>query len=1117
MSIRRDRQYGVESISVFVVLIFIALINTGPASGQTVYGSIVGSVTDRSGAVVPDAAVKATQTETNETRTVATNGAGVYTLSTLPTGTYIVSISKSGFATFEAREIDLTINTTVRVDAKLAIGEQSQTIQVSANTAELQTDRSDVHGVVTSDDLQQLPQPTRTYEGLIGLLPGVTPLKTNSGGTNNPARSMAINVNGTSASGTNVSIDGVSATNPWVQFVSTAVPSTEAIETVNVVTAGSSADQGVMNGGGIRVQIKSGTNSFHGSAYWYNENNVLKAKPYFQPAGTKKPKYIDNDAGGTLGGPILKDTLFFFGSYEGDFLRQAAGSLYTLPTPDMAHGILASPTPIFDPATGNADGSGRTPFAQDSAGNYIIPSYRISSVSQKLSAQIPSGVPNGVYTNNIFINTPFSYDLQKIDTKIDWNATEKLRIAGRFSDYPYSQRQAPAFGDVLGPGSGYNTDQFGNIYAISAMATYVASQHFVVDAIFGLTHTTENLLAPLPDTRYGADVLGIPNTNLGPLPTAGGVPQFNFGTGSLDSFGYGYPSLVYEDPVFQYTGNATWIKGNHSIRFGVDISQQHMNHKEVGPTQFNFNGGLTSLYCPSTNTPGCAAGSPATNQFNSWADFLLGLPQNAINGVLNVPEYVTLRSWIFAPYVSDTYQASPKITLYAGIGWDYFPLPYRENRGVEFYDPATNVYNICGEGPVPRNCGISVQKILFAPRVGAAYRAQPNMVIRAGYSLAPEQINMYRDGLYNYPLILPQSLSAPNSYTASTTLAQGFPFLQSPDISTGTIPLPPVTGIVSSPKHFVRGYTESYNLSVQQDLGWNLLAQIGFVGTLTIHQHTRYNVNYGLPGGGTNSQQLYAPFGITATETIIEPFEHMKYNSLQAQLQKRVSFGLQFFMSYTWSKWMGLCCDEQGDGQPEIPIPEYSHRNYALMPDDRTNNFELSAVYQLPFGKSQRYLTSGMGAAIAGGWQMNGVLSLYSGAPFWVSAPGTSLNAPGSPQLADQVKPHVAIYGAHGVASPYFDTSAFAPVTTACFGSSSFDSVRGPGYGNLDFGLFRNFQVGETKLQFRMEALNLTNHPNFSNPDNGVTDSDFGLITSINPGSRLIGERFFRVGLKLMF
>jgi Carboxypeptidase regulatory-like domain/TonB-dependent Receptor Plug Domain len=1104
-----------------ILVTLICLVAIRPADAQSFYGTIVGVVTDASGAVVPGATVKATQTETNETRTGATNDAGVYTLSTVAAGTYVVSFSKSGFDLFEARDINLTINTTVRVDAKLTVGGQPLTINVRSNSAELQTDRADVHGDVTSDNLEQLPQPTRTYEGLIGLLPGVTPPNpgfAGSGGTNNPARSMIINANGTSASGTNVGIDGVSATNPWVQFYSTAVPSTEAIETVNVVTASSSADQGTVNGAAIRVQIKSGTNSFHGSAYWYSENNAIKAKPYFQPIATKKPKYIDNDAGGTLGGPIIKDKLFFFVSYEGDFLREGAGSFYTLPTPDMARGILASPTPIFDPDTGNADGSGRKRFLQDSAGNYIIPSSRISSISQKLITQIPSGVPDGVYVNNIFINTPFSYDLQKIDTKVDWNATRKLRITGRFSDYPYSQTQVPAFGDVLGPGSGYNTNQFGNIYAISAMATYVASPHFVVDAIFGLTHTTQNLLAPLSNTRYAADVLGIPNTNLGPLPTGGGVPQFNFKTGSLNGFGYGYPSLVYRDPVFQYTGNATWVKGNHSLRFGIDVSQQHMNHKEVTPTQFNFNGGLTSLYCPSTSNPGCAAGSPPTSQFNSWADFLLGMPQNAVNNVLNVPAYITLRTWIFAPYVSDTYQLSHKITLYAGTGWDYFPVPHRENRGVEYYNPATNVYNICGEGPIPRNCGISVQKTLFAPRVGLAYRVQPNMVIRAGYSLAPEQINMYRDALYNYPLLLAQSLPAQNTYTAATTLAQGFPALQSPDISTGTIPLPPVVTVNSSPKHFVRGYTQSYNLSVQRELGWNLLAQIGYVGTLTIHQHTRYNANYGLPGGGIKSQQLFPAFGVTASEIIIEPFEHINYNSLQAQLQKRFSNGLQFFSSYTWSKWMGLCCDENGDGQPEIPIAQYYHRNYALMPDDRTNNFQLSAIYQLPFGKNQRYLTQDIAAAIAGGWQINGVLSFYSGAPFWISAPATSLNAPGSPQLADQVKPHVQIHGAHGLASPYFDTSAFAPVTTARFGTSSFDSLRGPGYGNLDFGLFRTFGIREwLKMQFRVEALNLTNHPNFSNPDRGVTDPDFGLITSTNPGSRLIAERYFRLGLKVMF
>jgi hypothetical protein len=247
-------------------------------------------------------------------------------------------------------------------------------------------------------------------------------------------------------------------------------------------------------------------------------------------------------------------------------------------------------------------------------------------------------------------------------------------------------------------------------------------------------------------------------------------------------------------------------------------------------------------------------------------------------------------------------------------------------------------------------------------------------------------------------------------------------------------------------------------------------------------------------------------------------FEHMNYNSLQAKLEKRFSNGLHFFVSYTWSKWMGLCCDENGDNQPEIPIPQYRSRNYALMPDDHTNNFQLSAIYQLPFGKSQRYLSEGVAAAVAGGWQVNGVLSLYSGSPFWISAPATSLNAPGSPQLADQVKMNAQIYGARGLASRYFDTSAFAPVNTARFGTSSFDSLPGPGYGNLDVSLFRTFGIQDwLKIQLRMEAFNLINHPNFSNPDSAATDPDFGLITSTNPGSRLIAERYFRLGLQCLF
>ena len=204
-------------------LIFLLWVTHG--SAQTIYGSIVGTVRDASGAVIADASVEARQIETNEKRTATTDNDGLYVLSTLPAGAYTISISKPGFDLYEAKGVELAINTTVRVDANLIIGSQPVAISVSANTADLQTDRADVHGVVTEDELQQLPQPTRTYEGLVGMLPGVTPPQPNAGGTNNPARSMLVSVNGTSPNGTNVSIEGISATNPWVQFYSTAVPS----------------------------------------------------------------------------------------------------------------------------------------------------------------------------------------------------------------------------------------------------------------------------------------------------------------------------------------------------------------------------------------------------------------------------------------------------------------------------------------------------------------------------------------------------------------------------------------------------------------------------------------------------------------------------------------------------------------------------------------------------------------------------------------------------------------------------------------------------------------------------------------------------------------------------
>jgi hypothetical protein len=252
------------------------------------------------------------QEETRDTRTVVTNAEGRYTLSTVPTGIYDVTATQPGFKIYETKGVRVALNTEVRVDVQLSVGQTSETVTVNADALQLQTDRVDVHHEITSASLEELSQPTRTYEGLIGLMPGVAPPNAFSGVTNNPMQSMQIQANGTSGSGTDVRIEGISAQNPFVQYYSTDVPSTDAIQTVNVVTSTSGADQGMANGAAINVQIKSGTNKMHGSLYLYHIDNLMKARPYFLPTSSRLPKLIDNNPGGTLGGPIVHNKLFYF-------------------------------------------------------------------------------------------------------------------------------------------------------------------------------------------------------------------------------------------------------------------------------------------------------------------------------------------------------------------------------------------------------------------------------------------------------------------------------------------------------------------------------------------------------------------------------------------------------------------------------------------------------------------------------------------------------------------------------------------------------------------------------------------------------------------------------------
>ena len=760
----------------FAIALAITWSSTHALRAQVLFGSIIGNVTDSSGASIPGAAVTVTQVETNEIHESKSNDSGGYTLTTIPAGKYTVTISKSGFRTFDAKSVEVLLNTVVRVDAILSVGQISDKVEVTATSALLQTDRADVHGEFTTREIVDLPQPTRSYEGVLALMPGIAPPTASSGGNNNPGKSMQISANGTSRSGTTVRIDGVTDTNPWVQLYSTYVPSMEAIETVNIATGSTEAEQGMANGASINVQTKSGTNQLHGSLYEYHVNSAFKARPYFGLGATQHiPKLIENDLGGTLGGRIIRDKLFYFGSYEGDFISQAGSNILSVPTAAMKAGDFTGVNvTLYDPRTGNAaDGTGRSTFAN----SRVIPASLISPITQKLLALLPApnyGLP-GATANNYYVTTPITNRLHRIDSKMDWNANSKLRVAGRFGYQPYNIIQATALGPILGGPN--NALQQGNVIATAVNATYIVSPNFVVDANWGLTRANQTLAPPSVDKKLGSDFLGIPGTNLGSLPLAGGLPNFN-GIG-FTSLGYSYPYLHYLDPIFQYTANATWIKRSHNIRFGFDISRQHMNHQEVQPTNFTFNGGATAsngVYNPNSN--------------NNFADFLLGLPFSYQNSVQTTPE-ITLRTWIFSLYARDQWQVNRKLTVSYGLRWELYPVPTRADRGIESFDLTNYTISVCGVAGNPGDCGIKTSKRLFAPSIGVAYRPLEKTVVRAGFSLNPEEINMYRDGIYSYPARYDFAATGSNSFTPVGTLAQGIPVQPAVDLSSGKLGIPP--------------------------------------------------------------------------------------------------------------------------------------------------------------------------------------------------------------------------------------------------------------------------------------------------------------------------------------
>src|SRR5437899_3100777 len=984
-----------------VILALAALAAPERGSAQVLYGSIVGDGKGSTCATVPDAVVSIVQVETKRARQATTNEAGGYTFATIPSGTYILKVSKEGFSPFTENQVPVTINSVTRVDLTLKIGSVSQAVEVTAETALLQTDRSEVRAELTGMELRELPVPVRNYQSMFRMIPGFSVPTNEHSVPSNPSRALRYNVNGTSASSNNVRIDGASSYNIWLPHITAYVPPMEAIETVNVVTNSFDAEQGLAGGSAVNVQIKSGTNDFHGSAFEYHTDNALRARGFFLPTNQVKPKLVYNQFGGSIGGPIKKNKVFFFGDYEGTVDRRLADGRVSVPTLSMRNGDLtASPSRIFDPFTGNPDGSGKTEFT-----NKVIPSTSIDPIAQKILSFIPlPNLPVSGFVNDYYATGSYLFDRRAGDTKINWNATSKLNIYGRFSMMHFDLHSPLAFGDmgpILGSGGNPGTG-WGNTYSYTIAGNYLLTPHMIVDAHFGWTRMDTNSEQPDLDRNIGRDVLGIPGTN-GTRRFEGGWPRFQF-------------------PSYSF-------------------------------------------------------------------------------------------------YARDQWQLNRKLTLTYGTRYEYFPYPTRDTRGVERYDFATNKMLVCGIGSVQEDCGVSVSTTMFAPRFGFAYRATDTFVVRGGYGITNDPFNIARSLRANVPVLLPFIQTGPNSRVPVGHLQDGIPQIVVPDFSSGVASIAGNLGLNTTSTDFVRGYIQSWNVTLQKEFWKNLVGSVGYVATRQVKALGLLEQNYGFPGGGKTSQVLWSAFQRDADTQLVAPIGNSHYDSLQATLERRFSNGLQLNASYTWGKGIGIYNVRESTDSPAIKIPAFYTLNRAVFVFDRTHSFNLAGIYDLPFGRFKNGGHNGLSNALTSGWQLNWLFSSYTGLPFGVSASGTGLNAPKNSQRADQVKPNVQKLGGIGD-TPFYDPTAFAPVTAARFGTAGFNALRGPGLVNLDFGLFRDFRMTERlHMQFRAEVLNFSNTPHFANPRSDVSGSKFMIVDNVvNSGREPSGdERAFRFGLRLGF
>jgi hypothetical protein len=1108
--------------SICVLCALLLLLTAGPGYSQAVNATLLGSVTDSSGAIVPNAKVTVTEVNTGVNRSGQTNESGNYTFPDLAPGQYSITVELSGFKKETRKDIALTVNSSTRIDVQLTPGNITETVEVTGAPPLLQTDRADTGAQLEVVQTASLPLGTqRNYQALLNLVPGTTRATFQHSQFFNAASSLQTEVNGQMRQGNSYQIEGID-NNERTGLLQIMVPPLEAIQAVDVSTSNYEASLGRASGANTNVILKSGTNEFHGAGYEFLRNSALNARNFFD-ASVGHLAY--NYFGGNIGGPIKKNKIFIFG----DFLRitdhEANTNLGTIPpsswrTGNLSSGLgLAAPVVVYDPGTGNADGTGRTPFS----GNQI-PGNRISPIAQKILNLVPApnmGGSESAPSNNYFALLPFTKDTSSFDVKVDDSASDKARLSARFSYSRPVVSQAPVFGLAGGFAQGaFQGTSIQKTYSMGVNYNRIFSPTLISEFRVGVAHYHSDAL----NSDYGtaaSTAVGIPGVNIDDWTSGLASIQLN-GAFSNPLVGY-VNSMPWHRAEANISAVNSWTKtiGNHTIKWGVDyrrLRDDLLQTQTINPRGlFNFNPSQTSLKPDSGGT------APKTGLVNNMASFLLDQPSDGGRDI--AAYYPALRGNQLFIFAQDKWQVSSKLTLDFGIRWEFYPpATPRFAGGFSNYNPTNNTLVLAGIGGNPMNLGMKKRWNYFAPRLGVSYRMNNATVIRAGFgvSYTPFPDNSYA---YNFPVKQNNQYSlGASSYAPGVTpagvfsMASGFPPPQLAVIPTnGIITNPSLTqSDIVIPLDYKNPNVQSWNLSVQRSLPLHFTLDVAYVGNHGVRTSANYNLNVPTSmdqaGIGVNGRPLYQQFKRTADTTLYFAGYSSMYNGLQVKLNRRFTNGLAITTAYTMARGMAFQTGDDGNVWNYIN----PRRSYARTDFDRHQTFVQSYVYDLPFGIGRKWLNHGLAAKTIGGWQINGILTLMTGLPMTFAANGSSLNTPGSTQTADQVAPVTILHGINTVAkggSAWFSQASFVQPTGVRFGSSGRNTLSGPGFFNADLSIFKIFNFTEKmKMEIRGESFSVTNTPQFQRPNTDVSNSNYGYVTAVDGGGRGL-----QLGAKISF